>query len=70
MTYLSEEEKCILRMYLGRDRVRTASNMISALKDTEDGPEVQLMRSVLDKITGSDEGSFRKISEQVPLIDP
>ena len=70
MTYLTEEEKCILRMYLGRDRVRTAAKMISALEDTEDGPEVQLLRSVLDKISTSDEGSFRKISEQVPLIDP
>ncbi|MBP1555259.1 MAG: hypothetical protein J6U30_04210 [Oscillospiraceae bacterium] len=55
---------------MGRDRVRTAANKISALEDTEDGPEVQLLRSVLDKINGSDEGSFRKISEQVPLIDP
>ncbi len=70
MTYLTEEEKCILRMYLGRDRVRTAANMMDVLECMEEGPEEQLVRSVMDKIEGLDEGSFRKISEQVPLIDP
>ena len=32
MTYLTEEEKCILRMYRNSDRIRTVADMIDALE--------------------------------------
>ena len=70
MMYLTEEEKCILRMYRNSDRIRTVTDMIDALEETEEGPEEQLLRSTMDKITQMDEDYFRKTAKQSPMIDP
>ena len=70
MTYLTEEEKCILRMYRNSDRISTVADMIDALEETEEGPEERLLRSALDKIAEMDEEIFAKTANQLPMIDP
>ena len=70
MMYLTEEEKCILRMYRSSDRIRTVADIIDALEETEEGPEEQLLRSTMDKITQMDEDYFRNTAKQTPMIDP
>ena len=67
--YLTQEEKCILRMYLKANREKTAESISEAYEIIEEGPEKKLMKSVLDKITSMDEEGFRNIAEEIPMID-
>ena len=59
MRHLTQEELCILRMYMDRNRIRTASNIIDALEELQPGPEEEMTRSLLEKITDMTEEKFR-----------
>ena len=59
MRHLTQEELCILRMYMDRNRIRTAGNIIDALEEMNVGPEEEMTRSLLEKITDMTEEKFR-----------
>ncbi len=59
MSYLTQEELCILWMYMDRNRIRTAGNIIDALEELQACPEELMMRTLLDKITEMTEEKFR-----------
>lgn len=68
MRYLTQEELCILRMYMDRNRIRTAGNIIDALEELKAGPEEEMTRSLLDKITDMTEEEFRSETGKTVLI--
>ena len=59
MRHLTQEELCILRMYMDRNRIRTAGNIIDALEEMNVGPEEEMIRSLLEKIADITEEEFR-----------
>ena len=68
MRHLTQEELCILRMYMDRNRIRTASNIIDALEELQPGPEEEMTRSLLEKITDITEEEFRTQAERIKMF--
>ncbi len=68
MRHLTQEELCILRMYMDRNRIRTTGNIIDALEEMNVGPEEEMTRSLLEKITDITEEEFRSEAGKTVLI--
>ena len=68
MRQLTQEELCILWMYMDRNRIRTASNIIDALEELQPGPDEEMTRSLLEKITDITEEEFRSQAERIKMF--
>lgn len=68
MKPFTEEEKSILRMFFRDDVVRTAEAVYESMSVMEESPELELMRSALQKILTSDEETLMKILKEVPML--
>ncbi len=68
MKPFTEEEKSILRMFFRDDAVRTAEAIYESMSVMEESPELELMRSALQKILTSDEETLMKILNEVPML--
>ncbi len=68
MRHLTQEEICILWMYMDRNRIRTASNIIDSLEELQPGLEDEMTRSLLDKIMDMTEEEFRSEAGKTVLI--
>ncbi|MBR2740280.1 MAG: hypothetical protein IKD87_06385 [Oscillospiraceae bacterium] len=68
MKPFTEEEKSILRMFFRDDAVKTAEAIYESMSVMEESPELELMRTALQKIMTSDEETLMRILDEVPML--